>query len=232
MTSEVPVRLPGWAAWPRTVWVPEEAALRTTGELESPGLFVFEGAVYVILVIAVLWLAVGSPAVITGRWIAIAFQLAGNNTPGWLAAGIVAASVPVYSYVWWPAMIRLFGERFAVTVTAEEVRVTRGRSGTVTVARDPEDLEVILEEHVRSKAAARAPPGREGTDGLYRHSFEAVLRVAETRIVIAAVAGRDEEQGRALVLRVKGTIVNFAKIAQAAGGRAAGPVAADYDVYE
>jgi hypothetical protein len=232
MTREVAVHLPGWMAWPRTVWVPDEAAVQTSGALEPPGPFVFLGAIYLMLFMGLLWFVAGTPGHIMKSWLGIGLQLESDHAPGVIAAVMIVLAVPVYNRLWWPAMIRRFGERFCVIVTEDTVTVQRGGRLGMSMPRDPEELEVVLEEHQLAKAAARAQPGHEGSNNLYRHSFEAVIRLAETRIVIASVSGGDEELGRALVLRVKSTILNFAKIAQASGGPVRGPVAADEDVYE
>lgn len=225
---EQKIGLPGWVTWPETVWASSESAVKTRGRLAPPGLFVFEGLVYIVLVYWVLWTAVGSPAEISAHWIAAGLAIyydpylgwfEPGNLPGWIAVGIIAASVPVYGRLWRPLMIRLLGEKFEVLVTMDQVSVRRGwgRKLVVPLALEPSFL---VEPHRRAKAAARMQPGRDGLDGYYRDSLEVVMRVGEVRHVIAAVRPEDEALAEALVLRLQAVASGFNTIVAAVGGGA------------
>jgi len=217
MSSEVRVYMRGWRAWPATAWCVQNGVLRTYGLCEPPGPFVYEAALFIVLVIVALCLWVGDPAFTIGRWIALAFQLDGNTAPGWMATGIVVGAIPVYLYFWYPLMLRLFGERFDVRVSEEEVTVSRNGRLLGAVPRIPEP-EIVVDEHPRSKAAARAAQGQEGWNRLYRHSFEVAMWSDEHRIVVAALTEHEEERATALMRRLSATISNFAAVVEAAGG--------------
>lgn len=233
--TRVPVRLPGWARWPKTEWLPDERALRVFGRCERPGWYEFHGALYLILLITLLWQLAGPPDIIIGRLVAIATNIGGDKNPGWIALAVVGLSIPVYLFLWCPLMVRLIGDRIDVHFTSDEVRVRMGRNllGRVQWAAVPTAFapEFLREQHKRAAAASRHQQNP-GSNGFYANSFEVVMRVGETRTVIAEMPEHDEERAAALVIRLQTVMNNFSDIVAAAGGPAAAPQASPDEVYE
>lgn len=195
--------IPGWGTWPNTVYDAASDGLRTTGVLEPPGPFVLHGAVYVALVLAALWFAVGPPDEIASRWAALAFGVVDDHTKAWTALGMLAASVPVYLWVWFPLMLRLLGSRFNVLVTQHEVRVRRLlRADIVYSRRDP--LEIAARQHRKFEQGGWSWGG-EG----YQGAFEVILDRNQERTVIAEAVKRHQEYARSLALRLQTIIYNY-----------------------
>lgn len=206
--SVVPVqKIPGWGNWPVTVYDKAANGLRTTGELEPPGPFGLQAAVYVAGVIAVLWHAIGPPDEIAGRWTALAIGVEDDHGKAWGAMGVIAAAVPLYLWGWKPAMVRLLGSRFNVLVTEQEVRVCRGwpREDVVYDRRLP--LQLSAEAHRKGRLGKRHWGGTP-----YLEAIEVVLFVGEERTVVVQTVKEQREKAGALVLRLQ-TLVNNYEVA-------------------